>query len=495
MMVLSPLVIQAGEIEQRLTIKDNVDIPGKLVFSTAKAFGVKLRKKGKKTFLDGQIIYQGLYLEDSGKPTGFKHQGSFKCQLDDAGAELTIEDVFIRNELPRETKTSGKSYQLEVPLMITAYPREKCEQNPALFSMSHVVFHDPVLCTLDEVVGSNTIHILVDNIFSIPSELPPAQSVAQVTAQVKNITCQVVPNQVNVSGVVEENILLNAADPSGNFRIFSLVRDAGFTASIPVPGVQPGMLVTVTPSVLKATGALVDPRNVKTSIELALTARVKAARRVEVATDITCPTAGITEVIIPSGSGPVGGVTEVVCPSPANVAGVSQFPLNIAGETCCQPIPSTVAGISCFPSPVLGAQQTRVESIVFQGQVQTLVKGTLSIPIQKPEAERVLQVSGTPVITELRCIPNKLIIQGVLPVRVVYVALIPSQPVHAFDGRLRFTTFIDIPGLHAGTRVQVQPVLEFIKATVGDNPRNVDILAIVQLLVRAFEPRSGFLVV
>ncbi|MDI6906849.1 MAG: DUF3794 domain-containing protein [Thermoanaerobacterales bacterium] len=102
-------------------------------------------------------------------------------------------------------------------------------------------------------------------------------------------------------------------------------------------------------------------------------------------------------------------------------------------------------------------QEFRVRRVLGEGTQQAAVRGTITVPAQKPPVEQIIKCNAKARVTGTEILRNKVIVQGLAEVKVIYVAAMPegSQPVHAVQGELAFTQAFDIPGLQAGEDADV----------------------------------------
>lgn len=123
---------------------------------------------------------------------------------------------------------------------------------------------------------------------------------------------------------------------------------------------------------------------------------------------------------------------------------------------------------------------------------QLAVMETLSIPAVKPDVEQLLKILiatelistriiATPVGTGsggLILTGSKLIVEGILRQKILYVADIPDQPVHAVEFDTPFSTFIVLPTLTVPitpgivNQIQVEPFIEDVYVNL-DDPRTI----------------------
>lgn len=136
----------------------------------------------------------------------------------------------------------------------------------------------------------------------------------------------------------------------------------------------------------------------------------------------------------------------------------------------------------------------RIEDVIGEARAQNIVKSDLTVPDVKPAIEEIIKVDGRVVDseTQMKIIDNKIIIEGVLEVGILYVADVPEgqlqQPVHFFEGRIPFTQFVEIPGAREGMSKLVRVEVEHIRGRRKDD-RTVGIDAILKIRAKVFETK------
>ncbi len=119
-----------------------------------------------------------------------------------------------------------------------------------------------------------------------------------------------------------------------------------------------------------------------------------------------------------------------------------------------------------------------------EDQVQATLREVVDIPREKPDAQKILETFVTNVeVPEAEVIRNKVIVRGVVTVKVTYVADRPDQPVHAFVAEIPFTVFIEVPGAEPGANVNVMVESEFVQASLEDG-RQVAIKLVLKVTAR-----------
>jgi len=114
--------------------------------------------------------------------------------------------------------------------------------------------------------------------------------------------------------------------------------------------------------------------------------------------------------------------------------------------------------------PEPGPETIEVEQVLGAEMSQKVVEFDMLVPAQKPDIEQVVDVYVKNVeINSVDVIPNKVIIRGDLEVKVMYVADLPNQPVHAFEKRhVRFTRDIEVDGAEKDMEASADVTVEYV---------------------------------
>ena len=124
---------------------------------------------------------------------------------------------------------------------------------------------------------------------------------------------------------------------------------------------------------------------------------------------------------------------------------------------------TTNAELICgCPEP--GPEKIEVEQVLGAEMAQRVVEFDMIVPAGKPDIEQVVDVYVKNVeINTVDVIPNKVIIRGELEVKVMYVADLPDQPVHAFEKRkVRFTRDIVVEGAEPNMDANADVTVEYV---------------------------------
>lgn len=137
----------------------------------------------------------------------------------------------------------------------------------------------------------------------------------------------------------------------------------------------------------------------------------------------------------------------------------------------------------------LDKELVKVDQVVGEDKVQTVVEGSIVLPYGKPDIERVLSVEAK-VNTEnleINVIDDKVVIEGAVDVAALYVGKVSaeSQPVHFVEGTVDFSAFVKIPGARKNMDVRVKARVEHVQFSHKDaRPREIEVRIIVEFFVK-----------
>ncbi|MCT4593279.1 MAG: DUF3794 domain-containing protein [Anaeromicrobium sp.] len=102
------------------------------------------------------------------------------------------------------------------------------------------------------------------------------------------------------------------------------------------------------------------------------------------------------------------------------------------------------------PTKNLKLEKEKVDfyKVIGENNASMMVKETLSIDPQDPDIFKVLNVYGKPVITDLNVVDDKVIIEGIAQMDIVYMC--QNQKAHSFKQEIPFRHFVDVPKAKEG---------------------------------------------
>jgi hypothetical protein len=122
---------------------------------------------------------------------------------------------------------------------------------------------------------------------------------------------------------------------------------------------------------------------------------------------------------------------------------------------------NTAENCGCFQP---GPETIEVEQVLGAEMAQRVVEFDMYLPDPKPDIEQVIDVYVKDVeINSVDVIPDKVIVRGELEVKVMYVADLPNEPVHAYEKKhVRFTRDIVVDGAQRGMDAEADVTVEYV---------------------------------
>ncbi len=136
--------------------------------------------------------------------------------------------------------------------------------------------------------------------------------------------------------------------------------------------------------------------------------------------------------------------------------------------TCTRDV-DIVTAITDSTSASYQGQTLQLEQVIGEDRTQILIKEEITVPDEKPGAAQVLDVKVVRVHIpreEIVLINDKVILGGIIHLKVIYVSVKENQSVHAVEARLKFRNFIAIPGAQPDMTALVNAVVEHATAHV-----------------------------
>jgi hypothetical protein len=135
-----------------------------------------------------------------------------------------------------------------------------------------------------------------------------------------------------------------------------------------------------------------------------------------------------------------------------------------------------------------GPETISVEQVLGAEMEQKVVEFDMTVPDPKPDIEQIIDVYVKDVdIDSVDVIRNKVIIRGDLEVKVMYVADLANQPVHAFEKKhVRFTQDVEIDGTEPNMDATADVVVEYVNYDFHrhHNRRKVHITIVLKFWAR-----------
>lgn len=136
-------------------------------------------------------------------------------------------------------------------------------------------------------------------------------------------------------------------------------------------------------------------------------------------------------------------------------------------------------------------EQLTVNQVVNEQTAQSVVRGRITVPDQKPDVDEILSVDKTATVKNISIVPDKVIIEGTLSLQVVYVAFKPDQSVHHVHDQIDFTGYVDVPGAAPSMNVKVEIDIEDVSVSRNKKKQcTFDVNAVLSVFAKVTETRE-----
>lgn len=121
-----------------------------------------------------------------------------------------------------------------------------------------------------------------------------------------------------------------------------------------------------------------------------------------------------------------------------------------------------------------------LDQTVGEGSSQALVEGDILIPDVKPDISRILSVDGSVNITEKEAVQDKVIVDGMVNFKILYVSDGGEYPVYSMDANAGFRQNIDMPNTDSDVNMDVLASIEHIDHDIL-NERKISVKTVVNV--------------
>jgi|LSQX01.1.fsa_nt_gb hypothetical protein len=128
----------------------------------------------------------------------------------------------------------------------------------------------------------------------------------------------------------------------------------------------------------------------------------------------------------------------------------------------------------------------RVDQVIGEEMTQAVVEGDVVVPDSKPDVDRILSINGWVVITDKEIVEDKVIVEGVVNVKSLYISQEGEQPLHHMEGSFGFAQQIDLPGANNRMEAEIKAAIEHIDSSMV-NSRKLNIKCVLGLTGKVVE--------
>ena len=292
------------------------------------------------------------------------------------------------------------------------------------------------LIRVEYVIGEDTVSETVTGTITVPDNKPDMQRVVDVTANVVNVESDVEEGGVNITGEIEAGVIYVADVEEPYFRqpVHFTEGTFQFNNFIDIPEAEEGMNVFTDINIRRVSYNLIGERTVEVTAVITKFVKVTEYRQITVITDVTdIPEEDITQELL------------------------------------------------------------RIEDVIGENTVTTVITGRLQLPENKPPIERILNATAESMQTATEITEDGVIVDGEIDAGVIYVADVEEpyyqQPVHFLEGQITFSEAIDVPGAEEGMSVYTNLVVKRASYDYIDED-TVEVDVTVQFFVKVTEPKQ-----
>jgi len=293
------------------------------------------------------------------------------------------------------------------------------------------------LVRIDQVVGEESSQAIVEGVINLPDGKPNIERVISVEARLntESLETDILDGKVIIEGDIDVDAMYVADVEVPPLQPVHFVEGTiDFSAFVKIPGARKNMDVRVKAKIehVKHSFDPERPREIKVRMIVKFT--VKVTQRVEI------------EIVV-----------------------------DATGPDDLQVLTKNI----------------RIEDVIGDTRVQHIVKSDVSVPEGKPDIEEIIKVEAKARKTDVKIIDDKVIVEGVLEVGVLYVASMPApplQPVHFMEVEVPFTVFAEVPGARHHMAKTIRLDVEHMKGRRKD-ARTLSVEAIIRLKVRVFQTK------
>jgi LysM repeat protein len=128
----------------------------------------------------------------------------------------------------------------------------------------------------------------------------------------------------------------------------------------------------------------------------------------------------------------------------------------------------------------------RIDQVIGEEMTQAVVAGDVVVPDSKPDVDKILSVNGWVVITDKEAVEDKVIVEGVVNVKSLYISHEGEQSLYHLEGSYGFTQQIDLPGITSKMDAEVRAEIEHIDASLVSS-RKLNVKCVLNLTGKVTE--------
>lgn len=364
----------------------------------------------------GTVNFSILYsASDEPQPVySMSHTDNFSQYIDVPGAMPKMEaEVRSDFEHIKFNSINGRKFNLQCVVNLKGKVKDRVpvEAVRDVSGIPDVQLLRDIVVT-DEVVGENTAQTVVRGSILVPESIPEAEEILKYRAMIHGKEISVEDGKIVISGSVLVPVLFSAKSEE-KADLYKLEDDLVFTHTMDLPGVLPDMACSTDFSVDDIYAEIREnDSNERRVIEVEAVIGLKAK------------------------------VTQKV-----------EFPVIIDMYA---------------PSRRIEHEKLDANMDLYFGRniSQAVVKESIQLPNDYPEMGKIYDMICNPVITDCKIEDEKVIVEGVIGVDIIYLVRDEERIVHSFSDEVPFKTAVSVPGCKSEMKPEVFVDIESMDANV-----------------------------
>jgi LysM repeat protein len=122
----------------------------------------------------------------------------------------------------------------------------------------------------------------------------------------------------------------------------------------------------------------------------------------------------------------------------------------------------------------------RMDQVIGEEMTQAMVEGDVVVPDSKPDVDKILSVDGSVLITDKEVVDDRVILEGVVNVKALYVSAEGALPLHYMEGSFGFTQQMELPGINNRMDAEVHAGIEHLDSDIV-NSRKLNIKCVLNI--------------
>lgn len=128
----------------------------------------------------------------------------------------------------------------------------------------------------------------------------------------------------------------------------------------------------------------------------------------------------------------------------------------------------------------------KIDQVIGEEMTQAVVEGDVVVPDSKPDVDKIISMNGWVVITDKEAVEDKVIVDGVVNVKSLYISYEGEQALHHLEGSFGFTQQIDLPGASGRMDAEVKADIEHLDFGMI-NSRKLNVKCVLNLTGKVSE--------